>query len=61
VGSIFGDMAPLHVVFRNMTGIDNGLGLFVAGAHDEDTEYLNTTLELHDSKIFGESPIPDCP
>jgi len=44
-----------------MTGIDNALGLHVGGSHDEDTEYLNTTSELHDSKIYGESPMPDCP
>ena len=44
-----------------MTGIDNALGLSVGGSHGAGTEYLNTTVELHDSKIFGESPLPDCP
>lgn len=61
VGTVFQDKAPLHVIFRNMTGIDNALGLSVGGANGEDTEYLNTTIELHDSFIYGESPLPDCP
>jgi len=44
-----------------MTGIDNALGLSVGGSHGAATEYKNTTVELHDSKIYGESPMPDCP
>lgn len=61
VGVIFQDKAPLNVVFRNMTGIDNALGLSVGAGHNEETEYNDNTCELHDSKIYGESPIPDCP
>jgi hypothetical protein len=44
-----------------MTGIDNALGISVGGSFGPDIEYENTTMELHDSKIYGESPIPDCP
>lgn len=54
-------MGPTHVIFRNMTGIDNALGLSVGSGHREDTEYNNNTMQLHDSKIYGESPMPDCP
>jgi len=44
VGTVFQDISPLHVIFRNMTGIDNALGLSVGATHDEKTEYLNTTV-----------------
>jgi hypothetical protein len=44
VGTVFQDVAPLHVIFRNMTGIDNALGLSVGAAHGEETEYKNTTV-----------------
>jgi len=44
-----------------MTGIDNAMGLSVGAAHGEATEYNNNTMQLHDSKIYGESPMPDCP
>jgi hypothetical protein len=44
-----------------MTGIDNALGLSVGASHKEETEYNNNTVQLHDSHIYGESPMPDCP
>lgn len=37
------------------------MGLSVGAAHGESTEYLNTTVQLHSSRIYGESPMPDCP
>jgi len=43
-----------------MTSIDNILGLTVAAGHAL-TEYNNNTAQLHDSRIYGESPMPDCP
>ena len=43
-----------------MTSIDNILGLTVAAGHAL-TEYNNNTAQLHDSRMYGESPLPDCP
>ena len=41
-----------------MIGIDNVRGLSVGGMFKE---YTNSTMNLHESKIYGESPSPDCP
>jgi hypothetical protein len=43
-----------------MTGIDNGLGLgigAIAGVDNMDP----VIMKMRNSKIFGESPAPDCP
>lgn len=61
MGVFFGGSGPQHVIFKNMTGIDNALGLSVGSAHGESTENNNNTMQLHDSRIYGESPLPDCP
>lgn len=55
---------PLRVIFSNMTMIDNiyGFGPSMSakgksGAGDKD----DMSTEMNDNKIYGESPIPDCP
>lgn len=49
------------VVYSNMIMIDNkegfGPSLTVAGA----PEYGDVSIEVNDCKVYGESPIPDCP
>ena len=46
------------VIFSNMTGIDNGLGLGIGATNDGKETY---TMLFRNSKIYGESPAPDCP
>jgi len=46
------------VKFSNMTGIDNGLGLGIGTITDGNEKY---TMLFRNSKIYGESPAPDCP
>ena len=43
-----------------MTGIDNGLGLGI-GAIRGVTNFNKITMKFRTSKIYGESPAPDCP
>jgi len=48
------------VKFSNMTGIDNGLGLGI-GTITSMNEPETYTMLFRNSKIYGESPAPDCP
>jgi hypothetical protein len=48
------------VIFSNMTGIDNGLGLGIGTTAKVD-DYETHTMKFRNSKIYGESPSPDCP
>lgn len=50
--------SPMKVIFSNMTGIDNGLGLGIGRAGET---YDNAILLFKDSKVYGESASPDCP
>jgi hypothetical protein len=43
-----------------MTMIDNREG-FGAAIVNADTNYRNSYIELNDNKIYGETPIQDCP
>lgn len=43
-----------------MTGIDNGLGLGM-GAIASVGNMDPVIMKFRDSKIYGESPAPDCP
>jgi hypothetical protein len=43
-----------------MTGIDNGLGLGIGAIATADT-YDPVIMKFRKSKIYGESPAPDCP
>jgi hypothetical protein len=43
-----------------MTGIDNGLGLGI-GAIASVNNYDPLVMTFKNSKIYGESPAPDCP
>jgi hypothetical protein len=38
-GTVFGGAGPQHVVFKNMTGIDNARGLYVGSSKSGDLEY----------------------
>ena len=51
---------PTEVIFSNMTGIDNGLGLGIGGVMPK-MSHDRLTLRFKNSKIYGESPAPDCP
>jgi len=44
-----------------MTGIDNGLGLGIGMIMAGKGQYDPLTMTFKDSKIYGESPAPDCP
>jgi hypothetical protein len=44
-----------------MTGIDNGLGLGIGMALAGPNVYADAIMEYKDSKVYGESAIPDCP
>ena len=46
------------VIFKNMTMIDNVLGLGVSMGNATNG---STLLFFNDNYIFGESEIPDCP
>ena len=46
------------VIFKNMTMIDNVLGL---GINMANSTNRSTYLILNDNYIYGESEIPDCP
>jgi len=48
------------VIFSNMTGIDNGLGLGI-GLTGGKNSFDPITLKFRDSKIYGFAPAPDCP
>lgn len=43
-----------------MTGIDNGLGLGI-GQIMPVGSFEKSTMVFKNSKIYGESPAPDCP
>ena len=51
-------MSGPKVIFSNMTGIDNGLGLGIGATNEGKETY---TMLFRNSKIYGESPAPDCP
>jgi len=44
-----------------MTGIDNGLGLGIGMVMAGSRQYDTLSMTFKDSKIYGESPAPDCP
>jgi hypothetical protein len=46
-----------------MTGLDNGLGLGIGSTQslDQATDYRNNTMIMKNSRVYGESDIPDCP
>jgi hypothetical protein len=46
------------VIFKNMTMIDNRLGLGISMGNAGNG---NTQLIFNDNYIYGESEIPDCP
>ena len=46
------------VIFSNMTGIDNGLGLGIGAIRGDST---HQTMLFRNSKIYGNAPAPDCP
>jgi hypothetical protein len=45
-----------------MTSIDNMRGIGLGMCQKEGKRgHLNSSMEMRDSKIYGESPAPDCP
>jgi len=49
-----------HQIFSNMHMVDNilGVGMMIAG---KSFDYDEQLMEMKDMKIYGESPLPDCP
>ena len=44
-----------------MISIDNGLGIGASMGEGVKGERYENEIHLNDNKVYGESPIPDCP
>lgn len=47
-----------HIIMSKMTFIDNRVGF---SAHRSGGEYSDSLIEFKEIKVYGESPLPDCP
>lgn len=52
---------PTKAIFSKMIMIDNKFGFGVSMSAGPLGEYFDMKAEMNNNKIFGESPIPDCP
>lgn len=50
-----------HIIYSNMTMVDNHKGFGATNGYINKDEYRNYISELNDNYIYGDSILPDCP